>query len=374
MLGEQQAARDQDPVIVVVRSAQTMLREGLGESDSAAFEKQFAEAYEKSEWASVIDLLLGNAQVVFKKVSAADDVDKVSKTAEGYFEVTLSLLSKLETVEDVVSKINAFIDTMKGVSADSSSVQALKLKLLTTLFATLNPKAQLRLMIAKGLCKFAGSDLPKLAGPVFALVKDCERWISDFDWEMTEEEKSEIYGLVASVAPPSDKLNYLRLQASVASVSQRPQLNQQLAIETIRESSALVITRASFDGADKTTAECLEILSSGSFAGMELFVNSNGEFLSVNGIDKSALLEKMRVLALSRLAAGKSTVSISQIGESLKTPNPVDVIVKTIREGLIMGSIDEVEGVVRIVAVKHATNKDSVEKDLKKVSARLEGL
>jgi hypothetical protein len=105
-----------------------------------------------------------------------------------------------------------------------------------------------------------------------------------------------------------------------------------------------------------------------------LFVNSNGEFLSVNGIDKSALLEKMRVLALSRLAAGKSTVSISQIGESLKTPNPVDVIVKTIREGLIMGSIDEVEGVVRIVAVKHATNKDSVEKDLKKVSARLQSL
>ena len=366
LLGDEQAARDQDPVVVVVRSAQTMLREGLGESESATFESSFTEAYDKSEWSRIIDLLLGNSQVVFNKVASADDVDKVSKTAEGYFEVTLSLLSKLETVEDVVAKITAFIGTMKGEES-SPAVQALKLKLLTTLFATLNPKAQLRLLIAKGLCRFASSDLPKLAAPVYTLVKECDKWLSEFDWDLSNEEKCEVYGLVAAVAPTGgDKLKYLSLQASIAPETEKSRLNQQLAVETIRDP----VAATSISASDKTTVECLEILSKGSFSDMESFVGSNESFLVKNGIDKSTLLDKMRILALGRLARGKRTVPIAEIGTSLKASSPEDVIVKTIRAGVIMGSIDEVEGVLRIVAVK-SSDSSLVSADLKKVVGRL---
>ena len=367
LLGDEQSARDQDPVVVIVRSAQGMLREGLGESDSAEFEKSFASAYAESNWAKVIDLLLRNASVVFKKVSSAEEVERVSKTAEGYFEVALSLLSKLETVEDVTSRIDSFVSTMQSQSSDAPSVLALKLKLLTTLFSTLNPRAQLRMQIARGLCRFGASDVAKFGSTVFTLVKDCDTWISDFDWELSDTEKSEIYGLVASVAPPTEKLKYLSLQASVASATERPALLTQLAIETIRDATAVTSAKSTNELAN----ECLAILSNGKFEEMEKFASKNAKFLSENRLEESQLLDKMRMLALARMCQSNKVVAIRSVEESLKTSSPVDLIIKTIRSGLIMGSIDEVEGVLRLVAVRSAASKDSVQADLDKILNRI---
>ena len=370
LLGDEQAVRDQDPVVVVVRSAQGMLREGLGETDSALFEKNFASAYAESNWAGVIDLLLGSSAVVFKKVSSADDVERVSKTAEGYFEVTLSLLSKLETVEDVTSRIDSFVSTMQAEASDAPSVLSLKLKLLTTLFSTLNPRAQLRLQVARGLCRFGASDSAKFAFAVFALVKECDTWISEFNWELTEEDKAEIFGLVASVAPAADKLKFLSLQASVASATERPALLTQLAIATIRDP-----TTESYSVSESTPAgQCLSILSMGTFTEMEAFVGKNESFLAENKIEKSQLLDKMRMLALARLSENVKTVDIKRIGQELRSENPVEWIIKTIRSGLIVGSIDEVAGVLRLVAVKTAASKTAVESDLQKILARISGI
>jgi hypothetical protein len=370
LFGDEQAARDQDPVVVIVRSAQAMLREGLGETDSSTFEKNFAEAYANEEWARIFDLLLGNAGVVFKKVASADDIDKVSKTAEGYFEVTLSLLSKLESVEEVISKMNAFIETMLTEPRD-----ALKLKLLTTLFSTLNPKAQLRLVVAKGLCKFASRN-SKFGSQVFALVKDCETWMNEFGWEVSEAEQNEIFGLIASVASGEDKLRYLSLQAAVSGESQRPTLLNQIAIETIREPSAF---STSVECKDDNTRECLRILSQGSFADMEAFVSKNAAFIATHNLQKDQILDKMRVMALARLASSElkksnRSVSIAVIGDSLKTAEPVDLIIRTIRAGLILGSVDEVSGNLQLVAAKNALDAPSLEKDLKKIQQRLSGL
>lgn len=370
LLGDEQAVRDQDPVVVVVRSAQGMLREGLGETDSALFERNFASAYAESNWAGVIDLLLGSSAVVFKKVSSADDVERVSKTAEGYFEVTLSLLSKLETVKDVTSRIDSFVSTMQAEASDAASVLSLKLKLLTTLFSTLNPRAQLRLQVARGLCRFGACDSAKFASAVFALVKECDTWISEFDWELTEEDKAEIFGLVASVAPAADKLKFLSLQASVASATERPALLTQLAIATIRDP-----TTVSYSVSESTHAgQCLSILSKGTFTEMEAFVGKNESFLAENKIEKSQLLDKMRMLALARLSENVKTVDIKKIGQELRSENPVEWIIKTIRSGLIVGSIDEVAGVLRLVAVKTAASKTAVESDLQKILARISGI
>ena len=357
-------ARDQDPVIVVVRSAQGMLREGLGESESGLFEKNFNEAYEKEEFGTVIDLLLGNAGVVFKKVSSADDMEKVSKTAEGYFEVTLSLLSKLDSVEAVVSKMDAFVAT---VLAAPSSVSLLKLKLLTTLFSSLNPKAQLRLRVIEGLCRLAASDAShKLSPLVFALVKPTADWIDSNEWDLTDAEKFDIYGLIASVAFSSEKLRYLSLQASVATGDKKPALLETIAIESIRDSLIFSFPRP--DSLTVATSKCIAILSSGSFADMERFVADNGSFLTSHHIDQSSLLEKMRVLALAR--QGTSSVTLSHVAESLKTTDPVAVVVRAIAAGLVVGSIDEVAGKVHIVATKQYASS-SVESDLKKILTAL---
>lgn len=356
-------ARDQDPVIVVVRSAQGMLREGLGESASGLFEKNFNEAYDKEEWESVIDLLLGNAGVVFKKVSSADDMEKVSKTAEGYFEVTLSLLSKLDSVEAVVSKMDAFIAT---VLSAPSSVSLLKLKLLTTLFASLNPKAQLRLRVIQGLCRLAASDAShKLSPLVFALVKPTAEWIEANEWDLTDFEKFDIFGLLASVASSSEKLRYLTLQASVASGGDKKvALMESIAIESIRDS--LIFSFPQPESLSVATSKCIAILSSGSFADMERFVSEHASFLASYNIDKLSLIEKMRVLALAR--QGTSTLTLAHVADSLKTTDPVTVVVRAIAAGLIVGSIDEVAGKVHIVATKQYA---SVETDLKKILTAL---
>jgi hypothetical protein len=355
-------ARDQDPVIVVVRSAQGMLREGLGESASGLFEKNFNEAYDKEEWETVIDLLLGNADVVFKKVSSADDIEKVSKTAEGYFEVTLSLLSKLDSVEAVVSKMDAFVAT---VLSAPSSVSLLKLKLLTTLFASLNPKAQLRLRVIQGLCRLAASDAShKLSPLVFSLVKPTAEWIESNEWDLTDGEKFDIFGLVASVASSSEKLRYLTLQASVASGDKKVGLMEKIAIESIRDSLIFSFPRP--DSLSVATSKCIAILSSGSFADMERFVAEQSSFLASHNIDQSSLIEKMRVVALAR--QGTSTLTLAHVADSLKTTDPVTVVVRAIAAGLVVGSIDEVAGKVHIVATKQYA---SVETDLKKILTAL---
>lgn len=363
-----EAARDQDPVIVVVRSAQSMLREGLGESESARFEKSFSEAYEGGNWGKVIDLLLGNAIVVFKKVSAAEDIERVSKTAEGYFEVTLSLLSKLGSVEEVVGKIDSFISTVIA----TEGVYMLKFKLLNTLFATLNPKVELRLKVIKGLCTLAVQNA-KLAPQVYQLVKACDEWIAENDWELSDEEKADIFGLIASIAISSDRLRYLQAQLAYSPAASKSQLTEQLVIEAIRDSNTL-----RFDGIvapeSSVAGSCLRVLASGSLGDMESFIANNKSFLVSQGIEEAELVEKMRVmvvlrLASSELASGNACIAMKKIEELTKCIDAVQVVVRCISSGLLMGSIDEVNGVVRVQAIRE-TPKD-VTRDLRAIQARV---
>ena len=355
MLLSGQDADDQDPVVVVVRSAQGMLREGLGEADSAAFESAFAAQYTAKSWPGIFDLLLGNAPVIFKKVASVDETAnpelsaRIAKTAEGYFEVVLSMLSKLDSVEAVVARIDAFIAAML-VASPSTPVSSLKLKLLVTLFHSISPKAELRLTIVKGMCKFAQSN-GKMANQVFALVKDCPAWIHENEWELTNAAKAEVFGLVRSVASPEEGLRFLSLEADVADAAEaKRKLTEQLAVESVRIPS--VVRFAGLTAVSPAVSKCLSILLSGKFADMEAFVASTDgtQMLSANKLSKDELLDKMRVVSIASFGSTKSVVrvSIDQIGKELKTADPVTVVVKAIRAGLVTGSIDEVQGVVVI--------------------------
>ena len=359
-----QQAEDQDPVVVVVRSAQAMLREGLGETGSEKFEKSFAENYASQNFAAIFDLMLGNANVIFKKVAAADDVDRVSKTAEGYFEVCLSLLSKLETVEDVVSRIDSFIATVTG----EQTVGLLRLKLLTTLFQTLSPKAELRLVIVRGMARFAASD-DKLAALAFALVKDCDQWIVDNDWELSDSDKADLFGLVAKIATGAEKLRFLRLQVQAAP---SPALIEALAVETLRETSVVRMDSFIPHMSGSTPAvDCVKTLASGDFDKMEKFVAGNAAFFTSSKISSEALLDKARVVALAKLAqtalaTKQTTIALADVAAKLKTKDATAVVLRAVQTGLMVGSVDEVAGCVRIGAVA-AADWSSVASDLTRV-------
>jgi hypothetical protein len=349
-----QQAEDQDPVVVVVRSAQGMLREGLGETASADFERNFAAQYSCKNWGSIFDLLLSNAEIVFKKLASADEpsADRVSKTAEGYFEVALSVLSKLETVEDVVSRIEAFLSTMSAASSEPA-VQNLKLKLLTTLFNTLSPKAQLRLTVIKGLCKFAGNQHGRFNPQVFSLVRNCDKWIEDNEeWELTDDEKKQIFALIQTVADDEDKVKLLKLQAGLAKdKAERQTLIEQAIVASLKCASILRFTDLSASAKELEDSskikQILSVLISGEFEKMEKLLETAQNL----NLEKDTVLSKMRVLALVNLLESKSEMTLSHIGENLKTSDPLTVIITAFRAGLVKGSIDEVRGVLNVKAV-----------------------
>lgn len=365
-------AEDQDPVVVVVRSAQGMLREGLGETESVNFERKFSAEYSSKNWASVFDLLLSNAETVFKKLVGDSSVaDRISKTAEGYFEVALSILSKLESVDEVVSRINSFISTMSAETREDTAglaVKSLKFKLLTTLFNTLSPKAQLRLTVAKGLCQFAKNNGEKFNPQVFALVKNCDLWISEneAEWDVSVDEKKEMFSLVQRIASQDeDRVKYMKLQAELATEPQRQKLIEETIIESIgaenifRFSDLLPLAKELSSGT-KVAEFFSKFVSGKNLCGdIPLFE----EFK----LDKERVFNKMRVLALVSylIDTTKSSdeVSLADIGDALKTSDPFSVIVEAFRAGLVRGSIDQVRGVlnVKAVATRHGEGDELVQ-------------
>lgn len=372
-----QEADDQDPVVVVVRSAQGMLREGLGDSASATFETAFADKYAAKEWSSIFDLLLGNSEVVFKKIASVDDAEaalRVSKTAEGYFEVVLSILSKMETVEDVVARIDSFVRTISTPSS-STTVQSVKLKLLVTLLASISPKAQLRISIINGLCRFAAGN-EKMSNQVYALVKDVDSWIVDNEWEVEDSEKLELFAHVRGVAPAADAIEFLKKEAAIASGDAKKNLAETLVVSAVKTEGYFGFADLEYLPLSPAATKLVGILAEGTFADMESFASSTEgkTWLASASVAAEVLLEKMRVMALISLVGTWKKISMKSIADSLKTSDAFSVVIRAIRAGLIRGSIDEVEGVVLVTGVV-ARNPKSVWKtvaaDVSAIAARL---
>jgi hypothetical protein len=371
-------ASDQDPVVVVVRSAHGMLREGLGETDSAKFQQKFAHEYTEKNWANIFDLLLSNTNVIFKRLSLeegnVESVARISKTAEGYFDVVLSILSKLESVEEVVERIEKFIDTI--IDSEPKTivvVQSLKLRLLKTLLSVLSPRVQLRLTVISGLCRF-GTENPKFKSSVFSLVQNTAKWIEEFDWEVSNEEKFKIYSSIANVAESTDRIAYLRHQLSVCSPADKTKLSHSVEVESLNHPSFFDFD--SLKSSDANIQKCVDIFANGSFKEMKEFVQKTTK---IESVDMNQILEKMKVVAVQGMAASAAAshttvITIPEIARELEVTDPFPYIVRAMQAGLLYGAINEVEGVVEIHAVKprssHSASAAVIEK-LKKIQHAL---
>ena len=354
-----------------------MLREGLGESASATFETAFAEKYAAKEWSSIFDLLLGNSEVIFEKIASVDEAEaalRVGKTAEGYFEVVLSIMSKMETVEDVVGRIHSFVRTMSTPSS-SSAVQSVKLKLLVTLLASISPKAQLRISIINGLCRFAAGN-EKMSNQVYALVKDVDSWIVENEWEVEDSAKLELFAYVRGVAPAADAIEFLKKEVAIASGDAKTNLAETLVVSAVKTEGYFGFADLESLPVSPAANNLVKILAEGTFADMESFASSaeGKTWLASASVEAEVLLEKMRVMALISLVGTSRKISMKSIAESLKTNDAFSVVVRAIRAGLIRGSIDEVEGVVIVTGVVSRNLKSvlkTVAADVSSIAARL---
>ena len=367
-------ASDQDPVVVVVRSAHGMLREGLGESESAKFQQEFANQYAEQNWTKIFDLLLGNTHVIFKRLAAeegnVESVSRISKTAEGYFDVVLSILSKLDSVEAVIERIEIFINSVIDSEPKSvAGVQSLKLRLLKTLLTVLSPRVQLRLTVVSGLCRF-GQENPKFKSAVFSLVKDTANWIEDFDWEVSEDEQFQLFGKISSIAESTDKIAYMRKKRACAPSARKSALAHELEVEILNNPTCYDFSEIA-KSENQNVQKCVSIFTtSNSFKEMSEFASTT----KINGVDMSVVLEKMRVVFVQAMATGKRSLSIPAIAKDLEITDPFPIIVKAMQAGLVFGAINGVEGVVEIHAVKPRTKSQnewaSVQAKLAKIQSR----
>lgn len=342
-------ASDQDPVVVVVRSAHGMLREGLGESESGKFQQEFANQYSEKNFSNIFDLLLGNTHVIFKRLAAeegnVESVARISKTAEGYFDVVLSILSKLESVEEVIERIQLFIKAIVDSEPKSvASVQALKLRLLKTLLTVLSPRVQLRLTVVAGLCRF-GQENPKFKSAVFKLVGETAKWIDEFDWEVSDDEKFDLFGQIVSVAESLDRIDYMRKQLTVAPEVKKGPLAHAVEIEALNHPSFFDFESIK-NSTDANIAKIVEIFLSGDLQDMRNFTTK------IDKIDMTILVDKMRVVSIQAMAENKRQLPIDQISAQIGIADPFSVIVKAMQAGLVKGSINGVDGIVEITAVK----------------------
>ena len=316
-------AADNDPIVVVVRSAMPMFREA-GESAALAFELDFRAKYESDDFSGVFDLLLGQAEIIFAKVANVADPEmllRVAKTAEGYFEVVLSILSKLDSIEGVSDRVDKFINTV--ACCENSG---LKLRLLVTLMNLFSPKTFLRHKVVNALCVCGVSAAP--------FVLQCDSWA--VHWEIPSAEKAAMFVRVASICEGDDKIKFLKLAARL-----QTDLAELLLLEAIKLPEFVRFVELSdFKSNNSQITKCIEIFESGTIADMETFCANGG----VSGVE--GLVDKMRVIALA--AGGPRRVTLT---------DPT-LVIRALQLGVIKGAIDSVKGFVEITAVLPRTRKE----------------
>ena len=332
---------DQAPVVVVVRSAMGMFRESMGELEAAKFESRFGEQYAKSDFCGIFDSLLATWKIVFDKLGSEkclETANRIAKTAEGFFQVVISLLSKLDSIEDVETRVDAFILAMKSNSDDTPIVSSVKFNLLVVLFNIFAPQTVLRVNVVRALCQ-TGVD-------VFEFAKDCDQWVAKFWAHLEPEEQYTLFGQVAATASGNDKIKFLLLQAKS---------NPTAPADLLFRESMNLPSQVSFihlEGLttkDPILSECVRVMAHGTFEEMEKFARTKFP-------NDKILLDKMRTISVAQ-QTGK--VSISKIGS-------LELVVRAIQLGVIRGAINEVEGVVDITAVLPRTSAE-----LKKIQAIL---
>lgn len=103
--------------------------------------------------------------------------------------------------------------------------------------------------------------------------------------------------------------------------------------------------------------QLVNILVTGNVKDFEAFAKSNGAVFDKLGVSQEEVLNKVRVLTIASLAAGKQEVAFKDIQAALGVPAE-DVegwVVRTVGKGLLQGRIDQLAGAVSVTQCSSRT-------------------
>ena len=149
-------AADVDPVTVVARSVERLVRDSRGEKIASEFVENFERLYACEDFAGLFALLVSNEEVVFEKIRSASEETSLKNTerlAEGYFLVAIHLLEKIEEVKAMVDSVELFIEKI-AKNCDKPGSRVI-LRLLMVLYNLFSRGADLKLKIAQAISNFA---------------------------------------------------------------------------------------------------------------------------------------------------------------------------------------------------------------------------
>ncbi|KAA6412128.1 MAG: eukaryotic translation initiation factor 3 subunit M [Lasallia pustulata] len=271
------------------------------------------------------------------------------------------------------------------ITSSPSNGPGLALSVLTTIFNILPPDNDVRyhvflavLRVVRGSASFE---------TLKSQLKNLESWIAQ--WETDEEDQRKLYLSIADVAEEAgeDEQAYLYLLRALRTVPTEEADSDEARTLSIRALKSALSHPAHFDFQDLTALDSIQALRKSDPVFFELleifnadvlddyndFQETHDGWVEEQGLDRSILYRKMRLLTLASLAASTQSRALpyQHIAKALQIPDE-DVemwVIDIIRAGLVEGKLSQLN---QTFLIHRSTYRVFGEKQWQEVQGRLD--
>ncbi|EGC32013.1 hypothetical protein DICPUDRAFT_49833 [Dictyostelium purpureum] len=305
-------------------------------------------------------IVLTETDFLFKECKDSD------KDIEGFFNVILTILHKLENEDEINVVSQKIRDSLSAHSTESSN---LKIKILTNLFNSFQPKSAQRYEIFFSLVKLA-SESNNLEF-VKHQIDDVDGWLED--WSSNTQQKRKLYKLISNIFREKNKMlshQYLVkfLQTFTKEDSAEAQEDavrvciESISLQELYQSDYLLdlpavqFLETSNANNNSQIYELMKIFATEQLESFNQFQDKNPNLIQSIGLNVEDCKQKIRLLSLATLASEQSKVPYSLISQKLQiNEDEVEMWVINAMEGeLLDAKLDQLN---RIVNVNSSTQR-----------------
>jgi len=295
-------------------------------------------------------IVSSETEFLFKECRDSD------KDIEGFFNVILTILHKLENEDEINIVSQKIRDSLVSNPTESSS---LKIKILTNLFNSFSTKSQQRYEIFVSLVKL-GADSGNMEF-VQNQTNQLEEWIEE--WSISTAKIRNIYNLMSNIFKESNKMTSHKflvkfLQTfSKDDASEAEQESCRACIEAISlpelYQSDYLLELAAIQHLEKSNPKTYELMKIFATEQLEAFIQfqqRNPDFIKTLGLNENDCLQKIRLLSLATLTSEQSKVPYSLISKILQIDeDQVEMWVINAMEGeLLDAKLDQLNKIVNV--------------------------
>lgn len=343
----EEGTSENDPVV----QAATWLRGFIEDTDAAkaqTFSDKFTGHYQEDEMVTIFDMFMAERDLVFAQMKAPETGAKAAVDVEGFFMVVLSLLTRLNTSEDVEQQAVVFCQLM----SESSEHKEMKLKVMMVLYNMFQSEYIMRFPVFKQILEYCGKtgQFEKLV----PYLSHLDEWLQD--WQLEPKEQRWLFKTLAEkIASEKDSFEYLKRHVklynggSAEEIAESVEATEQLVRKSIILPSVMqvddIFTFDAVQNLRKTDAaklvDLLATFMNGSLESFETFANANAGLFS-GDIDRDSCMSKIRLLAMASMCHGKTELPLTDISKELQVEDVENWVVKALAAGVIDGRIDQI--------------------------------